>query len=304
MSYKKTSVLFLIGFLILAIINVPTLATSGDSALLLVNEWIGAIQEEALYDSLLQFMGLTTVKSDSLPSDLSSYRVVILGDYSASNPTSAEYIRNYLEQGGGVLLLAGVPLFLGMPDYVGATNYINQGGSARTVRTDLFCSGVDSGSVLVSGTGGSAAALNGPTGSAEVLALWNEDPGFIFALRNEYGAGRVYFQSGTPLQLPNCPECGVSTADWIKLTDSAIRWLAELLAIPGDLNNDKKLNIVDVVYLVNIFFKSWVIPEPTCLPDVNGDSLVSFADIIYLANHTMKGGPAPLSAGYCCFPVP
>ncbi len=70
--------------------------------------------------------------------------------------------------------------------------------------------------------------------------------------------------------------------------------------LSGFLSDDDKLNITDLVYLVNILFKSWSIPGPTCLADVNGDSFVSMADIIYLANHVFKRGPTPVQAGPCC----
>jgi len=68
----------------------------------------------------------------------------------------------------------------------------------------------------------------------------------------------------------------------------------------ADLNGDSRTDIVDVVYLVNILFKSWPIPGPTCLADVNGDSHFSLADVIYLAIHVFRFGPAPVQAGPCC----
>ena len=71
-------------------------------------------------------------------------------------------------------------------------------------------------------------------------------------------------------------------------------------AISGDLNADYKLSITDVVYLANIVFKSWTIPEPTCLPDVNADGKLLLGDIVYLANHVMKFAPAPKSKDVCC----
>lgn len=68
----------------------------------------------------------------------------------------------------------------------------------------------------------------------------------------------------------------------------------------GNLNKDTHVSIIDIVYLVNILFKSWPIPGPTCLADVNGDSIVSLADAIYLANYVFKFGPAPVVSGACC----
>jgi hypothetical protein len=68
----------------------------------------------------------------------------------------------------------------------------------------------------------------------------------------------------------------------------------------GDLDQDGKVNIVDVVYLVNVVHKSWANPGLPCLVDVNGSTGFSLADVIYLANHVFKFGPAPKSGGGCC----
>jgi len=72
----------------------------------------------------------------------------------------------------------------------------------------------------------------------------------------------------------------------------------------GNLTGDDKVNMTDVVYLVNIVLKSWAIPGPNCLADVNGDSLLSLADVIFLANYVLKFGPSPVVSGACCLAVP
>jgi uncharacterized delta-60 repeat protein len=93
---------------------------------------------------------------------------------------------------------------------------------------------------------------------------------------------------------------GGSSGDGSDFDFATVKYSPCFGRLSGYLNNDERSDIVDLVYLVNILFKSWSIPGPTCLADVNGDSLVSMADIIYLANHVFKRGPAPIKAGPCC----
>ena len=68
----------------------------------------------------------------------------------------------------------------------------------------------------------------------------------------------------------------------------------------GDLNNDEKLTLTDIVYQVNILFKSWLMPGPLCLVDSNGDGAHTLADVIYIFNYVFRKGPAPLISGSCC----
>jgi len=64
--------------------------------------------------------------------------------------------------------------------------------------------------------------------------------------------------------------------------------------INGDVNDDSKTDVVDVVYLTNYLFKSG--PEPPHLAiygDINCDGEVTVADIVSLTNYLFKLGPPP-----------
>jgi len=63
----------------------------------------------------------------------------------------------------------------------------------------------------------------------------------------------------------------------------------------GDVNKDGKLNVTDVIYLVNYLFKGG--PKPIEFVDqgnVNNDANTNVADVIYIVNYLFKGGPAPI----------
>ena len=62
----------------------------------------------------------------------------------------------------------------------------------------------------------------------------------------------------------------------------------------GDPNADFKINVTDVIYLINYLFKGGPPPVPGLFSaDVNCDSLRNVTDVIYLVNYLFKGGPKP-----------
>jgi len=63
--------------------------------------------------------------------------------------------------------------------------------------------------------------------------------------------------------------------------------------ICGDVNNDGKVNLSDIIYLVNYIFKGGPAPIPLQAGDVNKNGQVNLADIVYLVNYIFKGGPKP-----------
>ena len=64
--------------------------------------------------------------------------------------------------------------------------------------------------------------------------------------------------------------------------------------ICGDLDDDKLVNILDIVYLINYKYKSGPAPDPLESADVNNDILVNILDIVYLINYKYKAGPEPM----------
>ena len=68
----------------------------------------------------------------------------------------------------------------------------------------------------------------------------------------------------------------------------------------GDLSDDHSLGIADIVYLVNVIFKSWQIPKGACLADVDNSGMTTLSDVMYLVDHIFHDGYPPVLNGKCC----
>ncbi len=66
-----------------------------------------------------------------------------------------------------------------------------------------------------------------------------------------------------------------------------------LAYLPGDATQDGKVDVADVVYLINYLYKNGPIPLPQDAADANCDGSIDIGDVIYLINYLFKGGPAP-----------
>ncbi len=67
-----------------------------------------------------------------------------------------------------------------------------------------------------------------------------------------------------------------------------------LIFYRGDTNQDGKVSIADIVYLINYLFKGGPSFYPPASGDCNCDGKVSVSDVVYLINYLFKGGPPPI----------
>jgi len=63
--------------------------------------------------------------------------------------------------------------------------------------------------------------------------------------------------------------------------------------VPGDVNGDGFLTLLDLVYLVQYFFLGGLPPTPPQVGDANCDGKCAVGDLIYLINYLWKFGPPP-----------
>lgn len=61
----------------------------------------------------------------------------------------------------------------------------------------------------------------------------------------------------------------------------------------GDVDDNTRINVSDLTYLVNYLFKGG--PPPICEEhgDVDANTRINVSDLTYLVNYLFKGGPSP-----------
>jgi hypothetical protein len=61
----------------------------------------------------------------------------------------------------------------------------------------------------------------------------------------------------------------------------------------GDVNGDRLVDVVDIIYLIHYLYKGCLPPNPLQAGDANCDGAVELGDVVYLVNHVLRGGPPP-----------
>jgi subtilisin family serine protease len=105
----------------------------------------------------------------------------------------------------------------------------------------------------------------------------------------------------TPMEVR---EALMMTASQSSTPDNIYGWgIIDLLAaynydgspsyIPGDLNYDEAIDVVDLTELINIVFSGASFPPPPVSPDLNLDGTPSAPDIVMMIDYIYRGGAAP-----------
>lgn len=162
---------------------------------------------------ILNQSGLSVQFAGDIPGNLNGYDLVVLNAYWAVEPRHCQLIRDYIANGGGVVILSGVPeLFrcyckdwwsyscptdpasIGMDEWLGCDgNYVNTAGNAYVTVDNPFGTVLKSGDLLVAPTGDSAAGIMDPHEGSRIVATWKD--GVTYAFTYTYGQGRVYYQA-------------------------------------------------------------------------------------------------------------
>ena len=154
----------------------------------------------------LESKGFKVTTTGDFPVDLSTYDVVVIYAYYAIEPRHSSLIREYVQNGGNVVLLSGSPTYFTIyskcsksgydldpiDDWFGASRYSNDGGTVRVAFDNPF----DTSLLTIDKayfSGSSEAAISSLSSNAKPIAYW--DSGKVFAFTHEYGAGRVYYQA-------------------------------------------------------------------------------------------------------------
>jgi hypothetical protein len=154
---------------------------------------------------------------------------------------------------------------------------------------------------------------NGDTlSSLDATLFWEKttdpDPGDVIKYDLYYDTSESFT---APVTVPNLNDTAYSTPQlepgtfyWWKVkakdTNTAGTWSTQTYTfyvpscMPGSVNGDDKVNVTDVIHLINYLFKGATPPLPVwSCGDVQCDGKVNVSDAIYLINYLFKGGPPP-----------
>ena len=154
----------------------------------------------------LESSNLEITFAGDIPEDLNPYDVVVIFAYYAVEPHHAQQIKDYIQDGGSVVFIAGVPgYFISysktsscstnlkyIEEWFGASAYLNAHGLTRVAFDNPFGTSLLTDEIVydVNLKNGAVTSL---IGSVRPIAYY--DSGEVFAFTHEYGAGRVYYQA-------------------------------------------------------------------------------------------------------------
>jgi hypothetical protein len=182
-------------------------------------DWIPESYMERTCSSItnaLQQSGFDVTLAGEIPNSLGDYDLVVLHAYYAIEPRHESIIRDYVLNGGNVVMLAATQAyftvysksrspyssvsarsgndFLSLQEWFGASNYVNEGGSASPAFDNPFGTFLSQSDLVFTRSGvPKHAGFSSLSADAKAIAFWSS--GAVFAFTHEYGDGRVYYQS-------------------------------------------------------------------------------------------------------------
>jgi hypothetical protein len=241
----------------------------------------------------LQQSGFQVKHAGDIPESLDSYDLVVLSAYYAVEPRHEPLIRDYILNGGSIVMWAGAPCYLpaysktlstntnltSIQEWFGSSYYINAGGLAITAFDNPFGTSLQENDVVLRTSGFTYAGVHSLAGTAQAIAFWSSGVifgGAIFAFTHEYGAGRVYYQAYTDTKIPEdapsngsvTPEdfepspasSGIPTSISIS-TDVPSSFVGFIVTVYGNLNDTFGLPVFNKpVFLYYTFpeYGSWI----------------------------------------------
>jgi hypothetical protein len=200
----------------------------------------------------LQQSGFEVTFAGDIPDNLDSYDLLVLFAYYAIEPRHEPLIRDYISNGGSVVMLAGAPCLLTtyskilstsndltpIQEWLGCSLYANSGGTARPAFDNPFGTSLSTSDILFTGTP-SHAGVTSLNEDARVIAFWSTSA--VFAFTHEYGDGRVYYQAifETQTSIDNTPstDSARNSTSISIATDTLSSFLGFPVVVYGTLND-------------------------------------------------------------------
>ncbi len=164
----------------------------------------------------LTHSGFEVTYSGDIPDNIDDYDLVVIFAYYAAEPHLQDLIQDYVSNGGGVVLMAGVPPYFAwysktlstgtnltsINEWLGCSLYANSGGTVSLALNSPFGTALSAEDILpietttglmVTEASPSCAGVTSLNEDSQPVAFWST--GLIFAFTHEYGYGRVYYQA-------------------------------------------------------------------------------------------------------------
>ncbi len=283
-------------------------------------------------DSLGLLYDVWTYASQGVPPEslLETYTAVIWNtgpDYGTiTNPksltaTDQTRLMNYLDQGGN-LFLSSQDLLLDNNPNTFITNYLHVAGHSddmgETIVAGISGDTISDGMAftvsapfynfsdyIVPGSGAAgifSATAKGSTAPREGVQIdkyskGGEDFLNYCGLRYPESGSSTYKVVFLAFPFEGVPSAGDDPNNSYTLMHRILSWFGlERSASAyqhGDANGDLKIDVADVVFLINYLYKSGGSPNPVEIGDANCDGKVDVADVVYLINYLYKAGDPP-----------
>ncbi len=158
--------------------------------------------------STLTKYGFTIEFAAEIPENMTDYDLVLMQAYYALEPRHEPILRNYINNGGGLVLWSGSETYLvtyckdfwigvhdltAIQEWFGAGTYFNDGGIASISVDNPFGLSLIAGETILESNYNNAAIGSLHVDDTNVMARWSS--GSVFAYCHEYGEGRVYYQA-------------------------------------------------------------------------------------------------------------
>ena len=159
----------------------------------------------------LEQAGFEVTLAGDIPDDFGSYDLVVLFAYYAVEPQHGPLIRDYILNGGSLVMLAGTQQYLtvyskslsiwlsyysgesiSIQEWFGCSGYVNAGGTASPAFDYPFETSLSVNDIIFTGVPAHA-GVTSLNENATAIAFWSS--GEVFAFTYEYGDGRIYYQA-------------------------------------------------------------------------------------------------------------
>ena len=230
--------------------------------------------------------GFEVTLTGDIPENLDSYDLVVIQAYYACEPRHAELIRNYVSNGGGLVLIYGTPMYFvvdckdlwpgnldgsnlaSIQEWLGCGRFVNVGGTVTPAFDNPLGTSFSKSDVIIT-TQSLSAAYSSLSADAEAIALWSSgfwSSGGTFAFTHEYGAGRVYcqgtlktdYETSDSTPSPDSVDISTSISIAADVPSMFVGFTVEVSGVLSDAYGNALCNETVLLYYTFPEYGSWI----------------------------------------------